>query len=426
MGRRGAPGRGNSDATTHRENPSQPHGAKACHNGSHATVRPMSSLGPLVAADETFNHQITDTFATVGQADRSWTEKVCAMAAPKDGSVQLAFGMGKYPNRNVLDAYAGISRGREQWTVRSSRRLMPDMDRLAAGPITYEVLEPLQTVRFSLAPNDVLPISFEWTYTAAVPAVLERREQHRSRDGSRVDADIVRYHQIGTATGWYEIDGVRGVVDSATSVSTRDHSWGVRYMVGPPAADVEEASRPPGVATIVLWSPILCERPDGSRYGLHVYYQQHRFGDWQQVELQGGVEHPDGRREPFLHLIPHAEVRDDNRRLVRATLDCTMADGTHRPFEFEAAGDTGFHLGAGLYFGFDGHWHGEWRGDLHVDGEHIADCTDPATAHRLHQMRDNLVRVDDPVGGGTGFGNMQSIFAGPHPDIGLTQEASFL
>ena len=41
----------------------------------------MSSLGPLVAADKTFNHQITDTFATVAQTDRSWTEKVWAMAA---------------------------------------------------------------------------------------------------------------------------------------------------------------------------------------------------------------------------------------------------------------------------------------------------------------------------------------------------------
>ena len=56
----------------------------------------------------------------------------------------------------------------------------------------------------------------------------------------------------------------------------------------------------------------------------------------------------------------------------------------------------------------------------------MADCADPATARRLHQMRDNLVRVEDPVGGGTGVGNMQTIFTGPHPDLGLTEEASFL
>src|SRR6185436_19738952 len=99
------------------------------------------TLGPLVPADETFNHQITDTFATVAQSDRSWTEKACAMAAPRSGDIQLAFGMGKYTNRGVLDAYAGVSRGREQWTVRASRRLTPDVDVTAVGPIRYEVVE---------------------------------------------------------------------------------------------------------------------------------------------------------------------------------------------------------------------------------------------------------------------------------------------
>jgi len=82
-------------------------------------------LGPLGAADERFDHQIADTFATVGVSDPSWTEKVCAMAARRDGSLQLGFGMGKYTNRNVLDGYAGMSRGAEQITVRGSRRLSP-------------------------------------------------------------------------------------------------------------------------------------------------------------------------------------------------------------------------------------------------------------------------------------------------------------
>ncbi len=387
----------------------------------------MSTLGPLVPADETFNHQITDTFATVAQSDRSWTEKVCAMAAATDGSIQLAFGMGKYPNRNVLDAYAGVSIGTQQWTVRSSRRLFPDVGLLATGPIRYEVVEPLQTVRFSLDANDVLPISFSWTFDAAVPCVLEHPEHHRSRDGMRLDADIVRYHQIGVGSGWAEVDGERFELTNDTVVSTRDHSWGVRYMVGAPVDDVEAAPRPPNVASTILWSPMLCTRPDGSRYGIHTYYQRHGLGDWHRTELQGGIEHPDGRREPWAALaMTDAVVRDENRRLERAVLQATMTDGSARPLTVEAVGDTGFHLGTGLYFGFDDHWHGEWRGDLHVDGEHVTDCTDPAAARRLHQMRDNLVRVEDPVGGGVGYGNLQSLFLGPHPELGLSEEASFL
>ncbi len=385
----------------------------------------MTTLGPLVPADETFHHQIADTFATVSQSDRSWTEKVCAMAARKDGTIGLGFGMGKYPNRGVLDAYAGVSRGTEQWTVRSSRRLAPDVERLETGPIRYEVLEPLRVVRFSLAPNDVVPISFEWTFTGAVPCALENPEHHRSRDGLRLDADIVRYHQIGTAAGWVEVDGERHELDDASSVSTRDHSWGVRYQVGTPVADVEDAPRPTSVSTTVIWSPMLLERADGTRYGLHLYYQRHGVAGWERVELQGGIEHPDGRREPFVALVARPHVRDDNRRLLSAELDCTMADGSARPLRITALGDTGFHLGTGLYFGFDGHWHGEWRGELHVDGEHIPDCSDPTTARRVHQIRDNLVRVEDPVGGGVGVGNLQSIFAGPHPDLGLTEANSF-
>ena len=43
-------------------------------------------VGPLLPADEQFTHQVVDTFATVGTTDPSWTEKVCAMAAARDGS----------------------------------------------------------------------------------------------------------------------------------------------------------------------------------------------------------------------------------------------------------------------------------------------------------------------------------------------------
>src|SRR5450432_330923 len=118
----------------------------------------MANPGPLIGADEQLTHQIVDTFARVGESDRSWTEKICAMAAAKDGSVQLALGLGKYPNRGVMDAWAGISRGVEQWTVRSSRGLAPDPETAHVGPIGYDVVEPLREIRFSLAANDAQPI----------------------------------------------------------------------------------------------------------------------------------------------------------------------------------------------------------------------------------------------------------------------------
>ncbi len=386
----------------------------------------MSGTGPLLGADEALNHQIADTFATVGQSERSWTEKVCAMAAARDGAVQLGFGLGKYTNRNVMDAYAGVSRGVEQWTVRASRSLGPDPETTRIGPITYEVVEPLRRVRFALEPTDVVPVSFEWVFEGVVPAFLEDREVHRSRDGYRVDADIVRYHQSGVASGWLEVEGRRHAIDGGQWVSTRDHSWGVRYMVGAPLEDVAPRPEPKGVSSLIIWSPLVCEKADGSRYGLHVFYQRHAFGDWQRVEMQGGVEQPDGSKRHFQALTPDLRFRDDNRRLVGGTLELTMDDGTKRPIRVTPVSDTGFHLGTGLYFGFDGHWHGEWRGELNVEGEYIADCSLPSVARRVHQMRDCVVRVEDPLGDGVGWGNMQTVAVGGDEAAGLTEEASFL
>ncbi len=92
----------------------------------------------------------------------------------------------------------------------------------------------------------------------------------------------------------------------------------------------------------------------------------------------------------------------------------------------EVVSDTGFHLGTGLYFGLDGHYHGEWRGESHVDGERIADCADPETARRVHQIRDTVVHVVDRDGGGEGWGNWQPIISGEFPDLGLTADTSFV
>ena len=143
-------------------------------------------------------------------------------------------------------------------------------------------------------------------------------------------------------------------------------------------------------------------------------------------EIWGLVEHPDGRVEHIAEIVPELSYDPSNRRLRGGRVHCTMADGATRTLEVEVVSDTGFHLGTGLYFGFDGHHHGEWRGPLHVDGERIDDCSTPENARRVHQIRDTVVRITDPAGGGTGWGNWQPIVAGEHPELGLTAETSFI
>ena len=264
----------------------------------------MTTLGPLVPADETFHHQIADTFATVSQSDRSWTEKVCAMAARKDGTIGLGVRHGEVhePRR------ARCVRRREPRDGAVDRALESPSRARRRAP--RDRSDPLRGARAAASWCGSRSRPTTWCRSASSgrsPGRCRVRSRTRSttgrRDGLRLDADIVRYHQIGTAAGWVEVDGERHELDDATSVSTRDHSWGVRYQVGAPVADVEDAPRPTSVSTTVIWSPMLLERADGTRYGLHLYYQRHGVAGWERVELQGGIEHPDGQREPFVALV---------------------------------------------------------------------------------------------------------------------------
>ena len=378
-------------------------------------------IGPLTPQDEGFNHQITDTFAVVSQSDLAWTEKVCAMAAARDGSLQLGFGLGKYNNSNVMDAYAGISRGVEQITVRSSRALGDDPNTTVIGSIRYEIVEPLRSVRFVLEPNDVQPIAFDCVFEGAFPPAFEDRTHIRARN--RVAAELVRYHQIGRCSGWIEVDGERTEMDPDSWVSTRDHSWGVRYGVGLPVDGLEPQSS--SDAYHFFWTPSYLERPDGTAYGVFMVMNHFRGPGLDHKATWGTIEHPDGRVERMSDIVPELTYDPANRRLRGGRVHCTMADGTTRTIEVEVVSDTGFHLGTGLYFGLDGHHHGEWRGELHVDGERFEDCSTPETARRVHQIRDTVVRITDPVGGGVGWGNWQPMVTGALPELGLDAESSF-
>ncbi|BBZ14813.1 hypothetical protein [Mycobacterium branderi] len=387
----------------------------------------MMFAGPLVPADDHLNHQIADTFATVSQTDRAWTEKVAASAYSNDGRLQMDFGVGKYTNRGVIDAFGGVSRGTDQWTVRASRSLTPDVDSVSVGPLHYEIVEPMTRVRFALDPNDVVPISFEWNFTAVVPAVLENREQHRSLGGTRIDADLVRYHQIGVASGWVEVDGERTEFDDSTWISTRDHSWGVRYYVGNPVTDIPPAPELGASSHHMIWMPVLMQREDGSRCGFHLYYTastSELVGS--SLQVQGGFEYPDGRRDVVVSAVPELKYRPDNRRLLGGTIAVTLASGEDHLLTVTPMSDTGFHLGTGLYFGFDGDIHGVWHGPLHVTGEYIADCDAPQTARRLHQLRDAVVEVHDQGDGTRGWGNIQTMVIGAHPGLGLDADTSFV
>lgn len=385
------------------------------------------SIGPLVGADETLLHQTVDTFASVGTTDVNWTEKLWLQVCARGGSLQALFGLGKYVNRNVMDAFGGVSRGTEQWTVRASRGLHLDPARVGVGPLHYDVVDPLSAVRVRLDATDEQPIAFDVTVRGVVPPRMEDRELHRSPHAQRVVNDVVRYHQAGVAEGWIEVEGQRTDVSEDEWVGTRDHSWGVRMQVGDPIPDLEPAQRPRDPQSFTSWAPWLMERPDGSHYALFHYFMRSNLPGAPARRLRGGIEHPDGTEEPFADAHFDVAFDDTNRRFLGGTVTFVLEDGSERPVTVTPVeSGTGFHLGTGLYFGLDGARHGQWRGDLHIEGDHYTACDTREVARRIHQHRDCVVRVDDPVGGGVGWGSVQTIVIGAFPEYGLRLESTFI
>ena len=384
-----------------------------------------TNYGGLVPEDESLTHQIVDTFATVSQSDPSWTEKIWATAHARDNSLQVALGVGKYTNRGVFDGAAGVCRGTEQWTVRAGRRLSSDSSGTNVGPIHYSVVEPLRAIRVSLDENEYEPIAFDVVMRGSFDAALEDPWPDRGPYGYRVTHNVLRYHQIGVASGWVRLHGERFDIKPDEWISIRDHSWGLRPGVGKPIPGL-----PRGGSKIrqmfMTWLPMTMTRHDGSKYSLFVFLQHERGHGFESIRSQAEQQDENGGSHRFAAVEQELRFRDDNRRFTHGTITLIEADGTKRPLSITAAGDTGFHLGTAGYYGWNDWVYGEWVGELRVEGNHVTNCDDPETARKVHQLRDLLVRVDDPVGGGVGVGNMETFALGAFPEIGLTQENSFL
>jgi hypothetical protein len=383
----------------------------------------IRDIGALRGADEGLNHQIADTFATVAESDLAWTEKIWSSMAKTDGSLQVDLGIGKYHNRGIIDGFAGISRGHEQWTVRGSRELASAPEAAAIGPIQYEIVEPLKQVRFRLEPNEVQPISFDIVMTAVTAPFFEERNLVRNRSTGRVDVNVIRYHQGGWASGSVTIDGVTHEVTSDEWFAFRDHSWGVRQAVGAPPPDLIRAAPAPRAEPVraaarggMKWTPSFFRRPDGTYYETAIFLTE---GVWDYSSAY--INHADGHQEHVRSVVPDISY-DPRTRFVRGgELRLTMDSGQERVIDIEALGDSGFFLKTAGYGAWAGHIHGAWRGRLHLDGEFIADCWDDEHLPLLGQFRDTPIRVRE--GDAVGYGIMESIIGGVWPELGLTAES---
>jgi len=392
------------------------------HRSSRFGGAQLNDIGALRGADESLNHQIVDTFATVSESDRAWTEKIWGSMARKDGSLQVDFGLGQYHNRGIIDGFGGVSRGHEQWTVRASRELASAPEEMVIGPVKYEIVEPLRQVRFRLEPNEVQPISFDVVLSSVAPPFFEDRNLTRNPGTGRVDVNVIRYHQGGWASGTVTVDGEAHEIRPDEWFGFRDHSWGVRQSVGVTPTDLIPRMRPVMERPLrgaMKWTPFFFRRPDGTYYETAIF-----LVDGVLKYSSAYINDADGSQERVRSVRPEIDYDPRNRFVRGGALHLTMESGAERVVEFETLGESGFFLKTAGYGSWAGHIHGAWKGPLHVDGEYIVDCWDDEHLPSLGQFRDTPIRVRE--GDAVGYGIMESLINGPWPELGLSDESDHI
>jgi hypothetical protein len=350
--------------------------------------------------DEQLNHQTSQPFRVPGTTDhrfydRHWFEAICP-----DGETMLLAGMGTYKNMGVADGFMVVQRERTQTNVRVSRMLENDMT-ATVGPLSVDVIEPYERVRVALAPGDH-PISADLEWRSTYPVYLEA--PHYNFSDGRVIQDTNRYDQIGSWTGWVEVDGERFEVADWWGV--RDHSWGVRPDVGGFEPSHGRRREP----MLWLWAFATTDE-------LCVHFQLREDPHGNVKHFDGEVFYPesDGRESVRISKVEHdiafiAGTRDWTTLHYRLHLD----DGSVLEMEAEALQSAWAYRGTGYENGFDdskgvGVVRGDLietdRLDLSVAGKVTKDGNPYFPGHREQPAR---VRIN----GRPGFGHLPVMSSG--------------
>ena len=330
-----------------------------------------------VPHEHVIGSETSDSIANAWPGDPRVTERYWYTGHPIDAS-ELIFdaGVGYYPHRNTIDAFAGLTVGRTQYTFRASRHIGKSKV-TKVGALSFEVVEEMKRHRLTLAENDS-GLSFDLTFDATFPAEEEKRNFHE-RDG-KVGEDMRRIGQFGSWSGWIVANGKRYELKAGTWYGQRDHSFGLRSEMR-----TDEEKPPVQVHKGFLWtwsmfqfenlaiSIFLKERsPDKSFYV---------SGTEMTKGKDGKVSYRDVTA--FHHDITWA---DDPLGQTIASADFTFefAEGAPRKIHLEGT-NIRFYLKAGMYGGVHGWNHGDDKGESYSEHEtwNLDDAKDRKIARTL-------------------------------------------
>jgi len=180
----------------------------------------------LTKADDYPIHQTPEPIAYSG-TNRNFYDRYFFNGYEKQGDLFFAAALGVYPHLNVMDAAFSFIVDGEQHNLFASKTLHMERLDTTVGPISVEVVEPLETLSLHVDDADS-GLKAQLTFHARFPAIEEPRFTRRS--GSMIVMDSTRLTQNGTWSGWIERDGKRHSLDRDNWWGTRDRSWGIRSV----------------------------------------------------------------------------------------------------------------------------------------------------------------------------------------------------
>lgn len=350
----------------------------------------------LTAQDDLIGHQLPTTFDHVGNSDPSWMERLWYTGHPRSGEIIFDIGLGYHPNRNVMDAFAGVTIGNTQYNFRASRRLRPHPLETTVGPLKIEVVEGLKRHRLSLAPNDS-SLSFEIEFLGTMNAHEE--ELHFRRRNGWVTEHMARGQQLGAYRGWLEVDGQRHEITPEGWLGQRDHSWGIRAEMRSDESSPPLTFYPP---FFYAWTTVqFADR------GLHVFFKERAPGEF--IYLSGEEVTPLGskpNRARRMSGVSHEVVWADDpngQKVSSASFDVRLDDGSAHHLQIRTL-PARYYLKGGLYGGLNGWFHGDDKGKLHIEHERW-NLDDPAIRKLVRTLCDHVIEVT--IGDEIGYGIME-------------------
>ncbi len=360
----------------------------------------------LTRGDDYPVHQTAEPIAQVATGDRNFYDRYFFNGYSRDGELFFAAALGVYPNRGVMDAAVSVLHDGRHHVVRASRRAPVDRMETEVGPISVDVLEPLQRLRVRVGANE-WGLAMDATFRLRGPVLEEPRFQRRA--GVRLVMDYTRLTQHGSWEGTISLPGRTFQLVPGAFWGSRDRSWGTR-----PVGEPEGGARPAVQQYFWLWAPLNFPRT-------LTHFDVNEEADGARWHETGMVVPADGRRSAIevAERVAHdLHWRRGTRRIEAGAIELEVGG---RPAHIELRPIRHFTMGTIGYL--HSTWgHGMDRGELAVDGEIVpAMADDDGTSPHLHVQTicaARLERAGAPAEDGIGV--FEQLVIGPHRPYGFT------